>query len=57
MSLESPEHRQIKEIINEKFVDWFGTGLTEYSDEGHRVDAYTVTLFNTSARAYIGYSR
>jgi len=45
---ESQEHKEIKEKIIGKLREWYGSGVTEYHDSGHRLDSFAVTLSGLS---------
>jgi hypothetical protein len=44
MSSESEAHKNIKVIIYNKMKDWYGASITEYYDESHELDIYSMTL-------------
>lgn len=43
MSPESPEHHEIKKIIEDKLRDWYGASIDEFNDSGHELDVYAIT--------------
>jgi transcription initiation factor TFIIIB Brf1 subunit/transcription initiation factor TFIIB/DNA replication protein DnaC len=53
---ESIEHNKIKSIISEKLKEWFGHSIQEYSESGHRLDVFSVTLKGVSINVEIIWS-
>lgn len=44
----SVKHTEIKEKIIKKMKRWYGSGITEYPQSGHRLDNFSVTLSGIS---------
>jgi len=40
---ESPQHKEIKKLLEAKLKDWFGLSITEYPSSGHELDILGVT--------------
>jgi len=46
MCPESVQHQEIKNIMEEKFRNWYGASINEYYDSGHELDVYAITPNN-----------
>lgn len=40
---ETEEHKTLKELLCNKFQEWYGPSLTEYQSTGHELDVFAVT--------------
>jgi hypothetical protein len=44
---ETEEHKRLKSLLRDRLEEWFGASIDEYSDSGHELDIFSVSLQST----------